>query len=177
MLLSAISAKVFLFCILGGVVPTFFWLWFWLREDQSNPEPKPLIISSFILGMIAVPLAIPFEKFVTSITSLPIAVFVGWAIVEEFLKFSASYLGGGHTQAEDEPIDVMIYVITAALGFAAAENALFLISPFLEGQIFVGVITSNIRFIGTTLLHILSSSLIGAALAFSFYQKREASAA
>ncbi len=167
MLLSPLSI---LFAIAGGILPTFVWLWFWLREDQRHPEPKRLLLLTFILGMCGVPVAIPLEQLFTSVSSLPIIVFFGWALIEELLKYLAAYAGGMHTQAEDEPIDAMIYVITAALGFAAAENTLFILQPLVTGDLFTGLVTLNIRFIGTTLLHILSSATIGAAVAFSFYK-------
>jgi RsiW-degrading membrane proteinase PrsW (M82 family) len=162
-----------LLAILGGVVPTFVWLWFWLREDRKHPEPRHLIILSFILGGLAVPFAIPFEKIIESSGAHLLIILIGWAIVEEGLKYLAAFIGGMHTQAEDEPIDAMIYLITAALGFAAAENTLFILQPFLTGDIFTGLVTANIRFVGTTLLHILSSSVIGAAIAFSFYKRKK----
>lgn len=155
---------------MGGILPTLVWLWFWLREDARHPEPKRLIVLSFILGMCAVPLAIPLEQLFTYVSTLPLIVFFGWAVIEEVLKYIAAYAGGMHTQAEDEPIDAMIYLITAALGFAAAENTLFILQPLLTGDLFTGIVTLNVRFIGTTLLHILSSATIGAAVAFSFYK-------
>ena len=167
MLISPLSI---LFAIAGGILPTFVWLWFWLREDSRHPEPNRLLLLSFILGMAAVPVAIPLEQLFTYVATLPIIVFFGWALIEEVLKYLAAYAGGMHTKAEDEPIDAMIYLITAALGFAAAENTLFILQPILTGDIFTGLVTLNIRFIGTTLLHILSSATIGAAVAFSFYK-------
>ena len=167
------SIQTIAVAFVGGVVPTLLWLWFWLNEDKKNPEPKVLILLSFILGMLAVPFVVPFEHWITALPLSPFFVFLGWAFVEELTKYGAAYLGGLHTQAEDEPIDAMIYLITAALGFAAAENTLFLLNPLLEGEFFVGVITRNIRFIGPTLLHIVSSGIIGGALALSFYKKEK----
>jgi protease PrsW len=159
-----------MFAVIGGIVPTLVWLWFWLREDKKHPEPSGLLLLSFVLGMAAVPVAVPIEQFITHLTSLPILVFFGWSFVEEALKYIAAYAGGMHTRAENEPIDAMIYLITAALGFAAAENTLFILQPIVTGDLFTGLVTLNIRFMGTTLLHILSSAAIGCAVAFSFYK-------
>ncbi|HEY5383095.1 MAG TPA: PrsW family glutamic-type intramembrane protease, partial [Candidatus Paceibacterota bacterium] len=69
----------------------------------------------------------------------------------------------------DEPLDAVIYMVTAALGFAAVENALFLFGSLQQGALH-GVVTGDLRFIGATLLHTLSSSLIGISLALSFYK-------
>ena len=61
-------------------------------------------------------------------------------------------------------------MVTVALGFSAAENALFLINPLTQGNILQTVVTGDLRFIGATLLHTLSSATIGLALAFTFYK-------
>lgn len=158
---------------LGGVLPAFFWLWFWLREDRLHPEPRRLLVATFLLGMFSVPLAIPFEKLAEYFIPASLAVIVVWALIEELLKYVAAYTGGMHTHAENEPIDAMVYLLTAALGFAAAENMLFILNPLIEGDVFVGIITGNIRFIGTSLLHVISSSIIGGAIALSFYKSRK----
>jgi RsiW-degrading membrane proteinase PrsW (M82 family) len=63
-------------------------------------------------------------------------------------------------------------MISTALGFSAAENALFLISPILEGDISRSLATGNLRFIGATLLHVMASAIIGVFLAFAFYKSK-----
>ena len=74
----------------------------------------------------------------------------------------------------DEPIDAMVYMVVAALGFATAENIFFSSSAFADSAILgIGVISA--RFIGSTLLHTLSSSIVGYGMALnmhSFPQKR-----
>lgn len=166
------SFPTILIAFVGGFLPALFWLWFWLREDNKHPEPKRLIALSFFFGVLAVPLAIPFEKMVDEFTVAPMLVLIGWAFVEEVLKYIAAWAGGMHTQAENEPIDAMVYLVTAAIGFAAAENAIFLIQPLAQGDTFTTLVTGNVRFIGTTLLHVLSSATIGASVAFSFYKRK-----
>jgi RsiW-degrading membrane proteinase PrsW (M82 family) len=66
----------------------------------------------------------------------------------------------------------MIYLITAALGFAALENSLYLMSSIVEGGVFLGALNAHLRFLGATLLHVVSSGAIGIAIAFSFYRPR-----
>ena len=39
-----------LLAIVGGFLPTFFWLWFWLQEDHKKPEPMRLVMKTFIVG-------------------------------------------------------------------------------------------------------------------------------
>jgi len=63
-------------------------------------------------------------------------------------------------------------MITVALGFAALENTLFLINPITDGSFVDTIINGNLRFLGATLLHTLSSATIGVMIALSFYRKK-----
>ncbi|MEK7148035.1 MAG: PrsW family glutamic-type intramembrane protease, partial [Patescibacteria group bacterium] len=90
----------------------------------------------------------------------------------EVFKFTAGYFGGLHTVEDNEPMDSMIYMITAALGFVALENTLFIFGPLLGNNILESVITGNLRFIGASLLHVVASGMVGFALSLSFYQAR-----
>lgn len=168
-----VDTRTILFAVCAGILPALFWLWFWLREDRLHPEPRRFIVVSFILGMLAVPLVIPLQSMASAALATTGAVIFAWAAIEEIAKFIAAYIGGIRRQAMDEPIDALIYLITPALGFAALENVLFLIGPFSSGDIFLGFITGNIRFIGTTLVHVAASSIIGTAIALSFYRKQD----
>jgi RsiW-degrading membrane proteinase PrsW (M82 family) len=100
--------------------------------------------------------------------------FLLWAVLEESFKFMAAFAGGLHSKENNEPVDGLVYMITAALGFTALENILFLLNPLLlpQADIAGGVITGSIRFIGASLLHTISSGVIGIALAFSLYKSR-----
>ena len=73
-------------------------------------------------------------------------------------------------RAVDEPIDFPIYLITVALGFAALENTLFVLTPLGNGELLGSFITGNLRFLGATLIHVLSSAVIGGALGFAFFK-------
>ena len=152
------------------MIPALVWLWFWLREDRLHPEPRILILTAFLAGMLAVPLVIPFEKAVSDYFGSGALVFIVWAIVEELAKFIVAWATVLRRKEVDEPIDVLIYMITVALGFSAIENSLFLLAPIAGGDALGALITGNLRFIGATLLHIISSSAIGAAMALAFYQ-------
>lgn len=68
----------------------------------------------------------------------------------------------------DEPIDAMIYMITAAVGFAAIENILVLFNVIPNG-IEQTLSTWILRFTGATLLHVLASAIIGYFLAISWF--------
>ncbi|HJN62678.1 MAG TPA: PrsW family glutamic-type intramembrane protease [Candidatus Paceibacterota bacterium] len=159
----------------GGIVPALFWLWFWLRQDKKRPEPRGLIFLSFVAGMIAVPLVIPLQRLITTdFVNISFITVLLWATFEEIFKYTGSYFAALKRRAMDEPIDPMIYLITTALGFAALENTLFLINSISGSGFLENIITGNMRFIGATLLHTLSSGVIGFSMALTFYKSRYA---
>ncbi len=171
------------YAFLGGLLPSFIWLYFLLKEDARCPEPRRLIALTFVAGMAAVPLALPPEKWAcvqfalnplaactlgqSTWQTLGLKTLISWALIEEILKYvmaAAFILWRG---AVDEAPDYVVYMITVALGFAAAENMLFLVTPISGGQLAAGFFTGDIRFLGSTLLHVIASASIGFALAFS----------
>lgn len=161
---------------LGGLIPALVWLWFWIREDE-HPEPWQYVILVFMLGMIMVPIVIPFQKTTEVYTEtlkfipvIPFFIYFLWAGLEEIFKYSAAYFAALRNPVNDEPIDPVIYMIIAALGFAALENSLYLIDPISQKLVVDSVVIANLRFIGATLLHVVSSATVGIFLAFSFYK-------
>jgi len=161
---------ILLLALIGGITPALLWLYFWLSEDKRCPEPRNLLILAFLSGMLSVFLVIPLEKL-TGHLFTGTAVVIIWAGIEEVIKFIVAYIVVLRNKAMNEPIDAVIYMITIALGFAALENTLFLLSPLSDGLLVGSLVTGNLRFIGATLLHVLASSTVGVAVAFSFYRK------
>ena len=162
--------KILILAFLGGIVPSLLWLWFWLKEEEQ-PESKGLLAIIFIMGMIAVAVVLPIQKFIQLRISSSTAQTILWASAEELMKYLAVLVVVYRTRDATEPIDWPIYLITAALGFAALENTLFLISTFSINQATVGLLTSQLRFLGSTLLHTVSSGIVGIAIGLSFFLK------
>lgn len=164
-------------------LPPLLWLLFYLREDR-HPEPKLFLILTFLGGMASVLLAIfvecAFARYVAGSSCQEgfnyggghlFMLFFGIALIEEYVKYLPVKLLVLHRKAFDEPVDAMIYMITAALGFAAVENALFILPLFRENVLFGLEITTN-RFLGANLLHALSSGLVGFFLARAWFSPR-----
>ncbi len=164
------DSTYFAIAFLAGLIPALFWLWFWLREDRAHPEPVRLIATSFIAGMLIVPLVLPIQQFAIERFAGDNLIFV-WVIIEEVLKYSAALIVILWNRAVDEPIDTIIYMITIALGFSALENALFVFDPLQSGDYTNFFLTGNFRFLGASLLHVLASGTVGIAMALSFYKK------
>jgi len=52
---------IYIYAVVGGFLPPLLWLSFFLREDKKNPEPKRVILGSFLFGCISAIFAIPFQ--------------------------------------------------------------------------------------------------------------------
>ncbi len=153
---------------------------FYLRED-CHPEPKRLILLAFFGGILSAVFAVVVELvFVGSggiisnaitIGGTPFLFFLFIAMIEEYAKYLAvKFLILNRTEF-DEPIDGMIYMITAALGFAAIENTFF-IMPLFHENLLAGFEVAANRFLGANLLHALSSGIVGFALARFWFSPR-----
>jgi len=158
------------YALLAGILPSLLWLMFWLREDNLHPEPRLVIAITFLLGMLAVAMAVYGEGIASVFISDPSHKYIAWAAIEEISKALAVILVGIFSRQIDEPIDYMLYFLTAALGFAAAENALFLMHPLSIGDTAGSVAIGDFRFIGATLVHTISSALIGFCLGLVYYR-------
>lgn len=166
-----LTAGAFFLALSGGVLPALFWLWFWLKEDP-HPEPRRVLIATFFSGMLVVGGALVIEYFTSLYVSGAIMLLI-WAFTEETLKYFAVWKTDLTKPWFDEPIDAIIYLITAALGFASLENILFSIKSFAETGLVSGFIAGNLRFIGATLLHTACSALVGASIAFCFFHREK----
>jgi len=164
-----------------GILPSLIWLLFYLRTD-SHPESKRMILKIFAFGMLIALPAILLETglkdifkdlVLPSILIVFLNVFVAIAFIEEILKYSVVESKALGSSELDEPIDIVLYMIIAALGFAAVENILILFSlgptcP-LEGVFFVGIF----RFWTATFLHALCSGVLGVFLAMSIFEAKK----
>lgn len=159
--------------LLGGLIPSLIWLWFWLKEDNKKNEPKGLLTIIFILGMLSVVCVLPVQKFIQNVIASNQWEIILWACSEEIVKYLAVIVIIYKSHYVDEPLDWPIYMITAALGFAALENTLFLIKPLSLGDTVVGLLTGQLRFLGSTLLHAVASASIGIALGLAFYVEQK----
>ncbi len=156
-----------------GLVPVLIWLLFWLFEDWKKPEPRWLLLLAFAAGMLAVFVSLPLEALAENFIPAGFFLVLVWAAIEELSILLLAWLTVLQRSAVDEPIDVPVYLITVALGFASVENAFFLFSPLVNGRFLDGLITGDLRFIGATLMHVLAASVIGGAFAFVFYRERD----
>jgi RsiW-degrading membrane proteinase PrsW (M82 family) len=170
----------FLIYTILALLPGLVWLLYFLRKD-TLPEPKKQIVKVFIWGMaISIPTILCEMGLLADLSALTLDnktyylikyIFI-IGLVEELAKYIAIRFSIIKSSHIDEPIDIPIYMIVAALGFATAENILvFCTQTFLVMQ--DPILLSFSRFIGANLLHALCSGIIGYFLALSFYYLKQ----
>ncbi|MGE0151103.1 MAG: PrsW family intramembrane metalloprotease [Reyranellaceae bacterium] len=124
-----------LIILLAAVAPAFLVLRIFIRWDLF-PEPNRVILATFFWGMVSVipVLAIGYVAYEPLMAIQdpfwgPVAVaFLGAAIPEELTKFAVLFFYCMRHSHFDEPMDGLVYGMTASLGFAALENIFYLMS-------------------------------------------------
>ncbi len=159
----------------GGMVATLIALFF--ENYLSELGFKNLVASSIFSNIlpwfetVAKQASITQARIFTVNDSLLVIIFA--PIIEEPIKFIMAYITALRSKFNDEPLDPMVYMITTALGFAAVENMLFLISSWNENHSIISSLsTGNMRFIGPTLIHTISSAIIAMFISFNFFNNR-----
>lgn len=148
-----------------GLILGIVWLSFFLLEDDEHPEPKSLLFATFVLGLASAWVAIACEQiFAMNSPAWGIADYsrislVVNSLIEESIKFGVIWIFIRKSRFFDEPIDRMIYMITASLGFATMENLLFFLSAAMNMNELVNL--ALLRFIGATLMHAIASGFLG----------------
>ena len=168
------AMETFLYALIGGVLPAIFWLWFWMHEANDHKEPKDIIFLSFVIGMCGVFAVYPLQKLAANLFNLKdgnlSAIYI-WAIIEEAVKFAGAwFIALKNKMVYDHPIDCFIYMMSVALGFAAMENTLFLLTPLFRGDMIASVMTGTARFMGASLLHVAASGTFSVFIGYSFYK-------
>ncbi|MFH1393135.1 MAG: PrsW family glutamic-type intramembrane protease [Patescibacteria group bacterium] len=165
-----------------AILPSLIWLFFYLKEDP-HPEPRLWLIIMFIMGVALAPIVIfaemAFGKALNFLAIIPFGggmlMFVIAPLVEEAAKYGAVHLSLNKNPVLDEPVDCMIYIIVAALGFAAIEN-IFAIFSFISvgapGYFSDAFNFMSMRFISAVALHGLASGIMGYFFARFYFIKR-----
>jgi len=164
-----------------GILPTIIWALFFEQEHRKHPQPFHAIIYALIVGglttvfvlVLQVALNDQFMLYGISLKD-PRAITI-FAAVEEVLKFLAVFVLIHPNKHFKEPLDAMIFMIIAGLGFAAVENIATLLN---HGGELASVLGSGrafeitiLRFMGATLLHALVGAVIGYHWAIGLIRK------
>ena len=155
---------------MGGVVIWFdvafsflvalFWLRWFRKKDKYEKEPERLIFWAFLAGVLATVPSVLLEGFLglrdRGSTIIPwdlLLSFLWVAVVEEFFKYLAVRVTVYRSKEFNEVMDGMVYMVSAALGFAATENVGYMLG--------FGYAVGFPRAILSYLAHISFSAILG----------------
>lgn len=131
-----------------------------------------MLFLTFVTGMLMVPVALFVERGVYPyVTGLYLI--IAWSGIEELLKLLAYWFINAKSKFINEATDPAIYMLTAALGFAAAENAFFLYQSLSMGAPLTNTFGGQyLRFIGASLLHVGASGILGIFIGLVFFRSK-----
>jgi len=169
---------IYILFLFFALAPVFVWLCFYLKKDR-HPEPKKMILKVFIAGMsvacFAAVVEAAFSKLLGhgNLTSEIVKSFLLAGFFEETMKYLAAKKYSFKSKELDEPIDFMIYMIVAALGFVAVENIILLFAVDYSYTIASAFWFMLFRFVGAILLHTLTSGSLGFFIALSLRRNKK----
>jgi RsiW-degrading membrane proteinase PrsW (M82 family) len=170
-------------CLIYGSVPVTLaiafvpiWLWlYFLGREESHPEPTLRLVGIFILGLLALIASYYGEAGLELIglteKTAPGLYYFYSAIIEELAKFLFVFVFVFLWRVYHTPIDAMIYMGVASLGFAFFENVGVLCNSALLDSNTLAII-AGLRFLGANFLHLLASVLIGFGYAVALISRR-----
>jgi protease PrsW len=114
--------------LLVTIIPSLIILAYFIYSDKFREPVKAILIVLLLGVLIAIPAGYlnnfvikNFSNYDTVNNALLVGFFAG-GLVEELLKFSILYFYVSKMQDFDEPMDGIVYGVTASLGFATLEN-------------------------------------------------------
>jgi RsiW-degrading membrane proteinase PrsW (M82 family) len=127
---------VIVILIIIALAPGTFLVWYFYHRDRYEPEPKLKIVRIFFLGALMVIPAAIAEMLIANVTKIAthsllhifVLSFIIIAPIEELLKYFAVRRWIYNSLEFDEAMDGIVYTVSASLGFATAENLVYVVS-------------------------------------------------
>ncbi len=116
----------------SAIAPSLILVWFFHSRD-AFPEPPRVLWTTFFLGVAIVAPVLLFawpayllaQEIDSALVQGFVAAFFGAAIPEETFKLLVLWGYSMRRPEFDEPMDGIVYGVTASLGFATLENVLY----------------------------------------------------
>ena len=126
--------------ILIGLVPIVLLCYFVYLRDSARPEKPKHLIFTFLLGIAFAYVAFFLESRIdelgyqnsTEFIPYTLYMFLGVALIEEFMKLLPVMIFPFQKSFFDEPLDGIVYCVFAAMGFATFETVYY--AQFLDWQ-------------------------------------------
>jgi RsiW-degrading membrane proteinase PrsW (M82 family) len=153
-----------------ALIPAVLWLLYFYGRDIHDPEPTHYVVGVFLLGALV---AAPIASYITdALFKVPtwgvlprwgvteaVAAFLIVAPVQEVMKYIVVRYTVYLSAEFDEPMDGIVYMTAAGLGFATAMNIQQMTrAPQLA------LTTAAINAVTVTLAHASLSGVVGFAL-------------
>jgi RsiW-degrading membrane proteinase PrsW (M82 family) len=159
-----------------AAIPSALWLGYFYLQDRNEPEPKQLVGGVFLLGAC---IAAPLANFVGDLIPVagadldPLSVrrllndilLIG--VVQEMAKYVVVRYSIYHHREFDEPMDGIVYMMAAGIGFATSQNYHHLAS--LGGNVVLSQAAMNT--VINTLAHACFAGVLGHALGSAKFSK------
>jgi RsiW-degrading membrane proteinase PrsW (M82 family) len=153
---------------LAAFIPGIAWLYYFYRCDRYEPEPVKLVIRTFIVGMlVALAMGTAYSGLDYPWGPYMWAAVIFAPLVEEPAKFLVVRWTVFNNRQFNEPFDGIIYAVSAALGFAAVENIMYVAGGWFDVNPVAGLYTLLSRTVLSVPGHALFSAWWGAALGWS----------
>ena len=173
--------SIYILYIVAASAPSLIWLFYYLLKDK-HPEPKKAILNVFFSGAVVAAIVCLLTLLISktivvffpnllfnNIWFIVFKYFIIAALIEEVAKYLIAREFLTSSPEVDEPLDVMLYMVVAALGFAALENLLLVFTTVAPVGLKAITDFTLSRLIGATFLHTLASGTLGFFLATSFH--------
>lgn len=164
-----------------SAVPGLLWLTYFYIQDRHEPEPTHYVLGVYLLGCFV---AGPMSEFLTDVllTPVPLATrsldlfaadrlvraFLLVALAQEFCKYVVVRYTIYRSPEFDEPMDGVVYMTAAGVGFATWDN--YLAFRTLEGNVFLSVGAADA--VITTLAHACFAGIMGYVLGRARFSAR-----
>lgn len=171
----------FYFLICAAVAPVIAGLGYICAKDRYHKEPLNMLIGAFFCGVICtIPVCIVeffleffLKAFVDSPSPLLYAfwtAFIVAACTEECFKFLFLYGFIWKSPEFDERFDGIVYGVFVSLGFACAENLLYVFGSFSSEGVFAAFQTSFMRAIFSIPCHFFCGVILGYYLSLAKFE-------
>lgn len=123
---------LFALAVAPGLAISIYIYW----KDKYDPEPRKLLLLSFVLGLVSVIPALILEVgidklgiiYSNSVARTAVYSFIGVAFIEEAAKFFFVFRYLYPKKDFDEPFDGITYAVLVSMGFATLENVAYSIN-------------------------------------------------
>ncbi|WP_349407589.1 glutamic-type intramembrane protease PrsW [Pseudalkalibacillus sp. SCS-8] len=149
-----------MFTILSaGIAPGVALLSFFYLKEKYKPEPILMVLRTFIIGILLVFPVMVLQFGIHEELFVPawVDAFLVSGMLEEFFKWFLLYFAAYQHIDFDDPYDGIIYGVSISLGFATAENVLYLLSNGVETAMYRALLpVSSHALFGVTMGYYLS---------------------